>query len=70
MKTIQEIKEKVAKDYHFRDWEALHKLGAASDKVIDEIAKKYAQECIEECSNRAHVKSKQILRFPEYFLRR
>lgn len=46
MKTLQEIKDEVAKDFDYASFTTLYNLDQVSNAVIDEIAKRYAKECI------------------------
>lgn len=63
MKSLHEIKEEVAKEFHFINWKTLYDVDGISNVIIDEIAKRYANECVGEYSKRADVEKERILSF-------
>lgn len=44
MKDLQVIKNDVAKELEWRNWEILETCGAITSNVVDEVAKRYAKE--------------------------
>ena len=58
MKELQEIKNEVAKEKHYGDWGCLMAAdvfgaGCVNDDLIDEVAKRYAEEALREAAKRA-----------------
>lgn len=53
MKTLQEIKEEVAKEAHFEQWSHLtwdyNTNGKAIEVFMDKVAKRYAEQAIDKC---------------------
>ncbi len=47
MKTLKEIKDEIAKEHMQENWSNLmHKYGGVGDTIIDEVSKRYAEECV------------------------
>lgn len=44
MKSLQDIKNDVAKELEWRNWEILEVYGSITSNVVDEVAKRYAKE--------------------------
>lgn len=53
MKTIKEIKDEVAKENGWEDWDQLSYRETIGDWWIHKVAEKYAEEVIKECADRA-----------------
>lgn len=52
MKTLQEIKDEVAKDFDYASFTTLYNLDEVSNAVIDELMQRYAIEALKEASKR------------------
>lgn len=57
MKTLDQIKDDLAHEYGFKTWRDMYLYTLISaDKLIDEVAKRYAAEAIQEAADRARTK--------------
>ncbi len=57
MKTLSQIKDEVAKESGYKTWDLLHYafagFGAQIELFSDKVAKRYAEEAIKVCAERA-----------------
>lgn len=58
MKTLKEIKDNVAKELEWRNWEILEAYGAITSGVVDEVAKRYAKEVTKDLKMKAMLQEK------------
>lgn len=52
MKTLNEVKDEVARSYGFT-WEEILNIDLIVDQMVTKVAKRYAEEAIKECAERA-----------------
>lgn len=58
MKTLQEIKDEVAYYHDYKNWaEPEEDFGSEDYKMIDEVAKRYAEDVLKEVISKAYIMS-------------
>lgn len=56
MRKLSEIKDEVAREKGFFNWQDYYSLVFVSEESIDEVAKRYAQEALTEATDKAQLK--------------
>lgn len=56
MKTLLNVKDEVAQEFGYGDWDESYLWDDVTNSMIDEVAKRYAAEAIQEAADRARTK--------------